>query len=240
MHITCLCCACNGSRKNGKTTGETDSFGDCALGEVVGVEGGEFATEALEVVGFGGEGGEGGVDVGVVGGVGVEGELFVLVGEVDGLEQNDYVGDGGGVLRKAFGGLALDADVVDVEREEIGDALAHLAGDGDDFGLVHDEDAIDVDDFEADEGDLFECGAEEDGGVRALPFGVGWGEEGADVAGRDGAEEGVGDGVEEEVAVGVAGEAFGVVDVQTTDDERHVFLEGVGVEAEADAHAHCR
>jgi hypothetical protein len=42
-------------------------------------------------------------------------ELFVLVGQVDGFEQDDHVGDGGGVLGEAFGGLALDADVVDVE-----------------------------------------------------------------------------------------------------------------------------
>ena len=54
--------------------------------EVVGVEGGELAAEAFEIVGFGGDGGEGGVDVGFVGRVGVDGEFFVLVGEVDGLE----------------------------------------------------------------------------------------------------------------------------------------------------------
>ena len=41
------------------------------LGEVVGVEGGELAAEGGEVAGLG-DGGEGGVDVGFVGGVGVE------------------------------------------------------------------------------------------------------------------------------------------------------------------------
>ena len=90
-------------------------------------------------------------------------------------------------MREAFGGLAFDADVVDVEREEVGYALAHLASDGNDLWLVHDEDAIDVDDFEAYEGDLFKRGAEEDGGVGALPLGVGRWEEGADVACGDGA-----------------------------------------------------
>ncbi len=209
------------------------------LGEVVGVEGGELAAEGADVAGFG-NGGEGGVDVGFVGGVGVEGELLVLVGQVDGFEQDDDVGYGGAVLGEAFGGLALDADVVDVDAEEVGDALAHLAGQGNDLGAVHDEDAVDVDDFEADEGDLFERGLEEEGGVGALPLGVGGGEEGADVAGGDCAEEGVGDGVEEEVAVGVAGEAFGVIDLEAADDQRHVLLEGVRVKAETDAHAHCR
>jgi len=210
----------------------------CALSEVVGVEGGELAAEDGDFAGFG-DGGEGGVDLGVVGKLGFEGQLLVLVGEIDGFEQDDDVSDCRSILGEAFGGLALDADVVDVDAEEVGDALAHLSRERDDLGAVHDEDAVDVDDLEADEGDFFERGFEENGGVGALPLGVGGGEEGADVSGGYGSEEGVGDGVEEEIAVGVAGEALGMVDAQTTDDEGYAFLEGVGVEAEADAHTHC-
>jgi hypothetical protein len=97
------------------------------LREVVSVEGREFAAEGADVAGFG-DGGEGGVYVGFVGSVGVEGELFVLIGEVDGFEQDDDVGYRGSVLGEAFGGLALDADVVDVDAEEVGYALAHFAG----------------------------------------------------------------------------------------------------------------
>ena len=125
---------------------------------------------------------------------------------------------------------------LDVEREEVGDALAEFGGDGDDLGPVHDQDAVDVDDLVAGERDLLEGGLEEDGRVCAFPFRVARRKEGSDVAGGDGAEEGVGDGVEEEVAVGVAGKAFGVVDLEAADDQRDSGLEGVRVKAETDAH----
>ena len=51
------------------------------------------------------------VDVGLVGGLGGDGEELVLVGQLDRFQKNDDVGDGGGVLEKALGGFALDADV---------------------------------------------------------------------------------------------------------------------------------
>ena len=172
--------------------------------------------------------------------VGASASMVSLIsfGELDGFEQDDDVGYGGGVLGEAFGGFALDADVFEVEQEKVGDALAQFGSNGDDLGAVHDEHTVDVDDLVAGEGDFFERGLEEDGGVSALPFGVGGREEGADVAGGDCAEQGVGDGVKEEVAVGVAGEAFGMVDLEAADDERDAGLESVGVKAETDAHAH--
>jgi hypothetical protein len=49
---------------------------------------------------------------------------------------------------------------------------------------------------------------------------------------------GIGDGVQQQVAVGVARQALGMVDLQATDHQRHTGLEGVGVETEADTHAH--
>ena len=161
-------------------------------------------------------------------------ELFVLVRQADGFEQDDNVGYGGAVLRKAFRGLALDADVVDVEVEEVSDALSHFPCDGDDFWGMHDEDAIDVDDLEADQGDFFEGGAEEDGGVGAFPLGIGWREEGADVTGGDGSEQGVGDGMEEKIAVRVAGEALGVVEREAANAQQDAGFECMRVPAESE------
>ena len=165
------------------------------LAQVGGFVGGADAADGWGVVGVGDQGGEDSVNVRVCGRFGGYGELSVLVGKIDGFEQNDDVSYGRAVLLEAFRSFTLDAYILKVEEEEVGYALAHLGGDGYDLRAVHDEDAVEVDDLVAGESDFFERGLQKNGGVGVLPLGVGGREEGADVSGGNGSKEGVGDGV---------------------------------------------
>ena len=135
----------------------------------------------------------------------------------DGFEQYGGVSDGDAILVEALGCLGLDADLAGLDAEQLGDALAEFAGDGDDLRAHHDEAGVDVDDLVAGGLDFFERGAQEEAGGGAFPARIAGGEKGADVAGRNRAEQGVCDGVEEDVAVGVTGEALGVDDGEAAD-----------------------
>ena len=140
--------------------------------------------------------------------------MLYAFGHDDALDEYDGVALGDVVEVEALGGFGLDADAVDGDAEEVGDAGAHFTCDGRDFWRGEDERGVDVDDAVAGVVELFQSQVEEDGGVGVFPARVARGEEAADVACGDGAEEGVGDGVEQDVAVGVAGEALGVVERQ--------------------------
>ena len=70
-------------------------------------------------------------------------------------------------------------------HEQVGDAGAHLAGDGDDFGRGQNQRGVDVDDAVAGVLQLFHGQVEEDGRVGVLPARVAGREEAADVAGGD-------------------------------------------------------
>ena len=102
------------------------------------------------------------------------------------------------IQTEALRRLGLDADFAGLDAEELGDALAQLAGDRDDLGLRHHEHGVDVDDAIAGGGDLFERRLQKDGGGCALPARIAGREEGADVAGGDRAEQCVGDGVQQQ------------------------------------------
>jgi len=156
----------------------------------------------------------------------------------DALDEGDGMALGDVIEIEAFGGFGLDADLVEFDAEEVGDADAHFAGDGRDFGRGENEGGVDVYDAVAGVLEFFKGEIEEDGGVGVFPSRVVGREEGADVARGHCAEEGVGDGVEEDVAVGVAGEAFGVVEREAADAERNAGLEDVRVIAKSDANIH--
>ena len=139
---------------------------------------------------------------------------------------------------RPFGGFGFDAYLIDAQIEQVGDAGAHLVGDGRDFGRGQDQGGIDVDDAEAGVLQLLHGEVEEDGRVGVFPAGIAGREEAADVAGGDGAQQGVGDGVQQHVAVGVAGQALGVFERESADAQRHAFFEGVRVIAKSDACFH--
>ena len=111
--------------------------------------------------------------------------------------------------------------------QQVGDTLAQFGGDGTDLGRGQDQRGVDVDDAVAGVLNLFQGKVEKDGGVGVLPAWIAGREEAADVAGGDCAEQRVGNGVQQHVAVGVAGEAFGMIDCQAADLERHAGLECV-------------
>jgi hypothetical protein len=72
--------------------------------------------------------------------------LHELVGFADALDEGDGVALGDVVEAEAFRGFGLDADLVELDGEQVGDAGAHIAGDGRDFGRGEDEGDVDVDD----------------------------------------------------------------------------------------------
>ena len=125
-----------------------------------------------------------------------------------------------------------------LDAEQVGDAGAHFAGDGRDFGRGQNQRGVDVDDAVAGVLQLFEREVEKDGGVGVFPARIAGRKEAADVARGHGAQQRVGNGVQQHVAVGVAGQALGVVQRHAADAQRHAGLEFVRVIAKSDACVH--
>jgi hypothetical protein len=72
----------------------------------------------------------------------------------------------------AFGRFGLDAYLVHVDAEQIGDTCAHFACDGANFRGSQDEGCVDVDDAETSVVKFFKREVEKDGGVGIFPAGV--------------------------------------------------------------------
>ena len=92
---------------------------------------------------------------------------------------------------------------------------------------MQDQNAIDVDDLVAGKGDLFKRRLEKNGGIGTLPARVRRRKKGADIARANGAQQSVGNGMEQQIAVGMAGEALGMIDLETADHKRDAGVEGV-------------
>ncbi len=154
-------------------------------------------------------------------------QLLVFLGQLDLFQQGHDMRHGGAVLRQSLGGLALDRDTAHIQREQVRQALPHLAGDGHDLGPVHDQHAVDVDDLVPGQRDLFHRCLQKQRRFGTLPSFVGRWEKCADVPGTDRSQQGVRHGVQQKVAVGVAGQPLGMVDLQTTDHKGNAGMKGV-------------
>ena len=123
----------------------------------------------------------------------------------DALDHGDGVALGNVIEVQPLRGFGFDAHLVRAQAEQVGDAGAHLAGDGADFGADENQRGVDVHDAVASALQRIQGQAEEDGRVGVLPARVAGREKSADVAGGDGAEQGVGDGVQQHVADALLG-----------------------------------
>jgi hypothetical protein len=138
----------------------------------------------------------------------------------------------------AFVGFGFEVDFFGGDAEGFGEGFAHFGEVGAEFGALKDDDGIDVFDGEMFFVEEFAGVLEEQKAVRALPFGIGVGKVGADVAKASGAKKGVAERVGYHVAVGMAYWAFVEGDFDAADDELAAFREAVQVVADAAANAH--
>ena len=96
----------------------------------------------------------------------------------------------------AFTGLALQADPLGLNLQDVGDPLADGLAIGQELGPLGKDNAIDVDNAKADRRHGIAGGNEHLGGVAAAVGRIGIGKHLADVAERGRPQEGVGDGVQ--------------------------------------------
>ena len=108
------------------------------------------------------------------------------------------------------------------------------------------DDAIDVDDLVALFAHLGRHRRQQLHGIGPLPFGIGVGEELADVAAADGAEQRIRHGMRQHIGVGVAEQPQGVREINPADDElaaldqlMHVVALPYAQGAESQAHCSC-
>jgi hypothetical protein len=141
----------------------------------------------------------------------------------------------------AFGSLGLDADLVDADAQQIGNASPHLPGDGENLGRGQHQRGVDVHDAVACVAQLILRKIQKDGGVGVLPARIARREKAADIAGGHGAQQGIGNGMQQHIAVGVAGQALRVVQRQSADAQRDSGLECVRIPTKSDAciHGYC-
>ena len=151
------------------------------------------------------------------------------------LQEHGYVRYCGIVGAHAFGGFCFDADTIAGNSAEFGYVPSNRRRVRTNFWSGEDQGRIQIDELVARVRDALQGFAEKYGRVCALPLGIGWGKERADVWAGDGSEECVGDGVEKNVSVGVAAQALVVGKGEASDEERDSGLELVRVPAVADA-----
>ena len=108
------------------------------------------------------------------------------------------------------------------------------------------DDAIDVDDLVALFAHLVRYSRQQLHGIGPLPFGIGVGEELADIATADGSEQRIGHGMREHIGVGVTEQAQGMRDIHPADDElaaldqlMHVVALPYAQGVESQAHCSC-
>src|SRR6185369_6253529 len=133
-----------------------------------------------------------------------------------------------------FGGLRLDANLVELDAERAGDALAHRGDVRGEARRLRDHRRVDVADVPAGAADTPCRFGEQRERVGALVLRVALGKVVADVAERSGTEERVGDRMAERVGVGVAEQAVRVRDLDAAEDELSALDERVRVPALAD------
>ena len=145
-----------------------------------------------------------------------------------------------------LGGGCLHADVVDSDAHGSCQVLAHLLAMRRHLRRLSCDDAIDVDDLVALFAHLGRHRRQQLHGIGPLPFGIGVGEELADVAAADGAEQRIRHGMRQHIGVGVAEQPQGVRDIDPADDElaaldqlMHVVALPYAQGAESQAHCSC-
>ena len=147
---------------------------------------------------------------------------------------------------QVLGGGCLHANVVDRDAHGGCQVLAHLLAMWRHLRRLSCDDAIDVDDLVALFAHLGRHRRQQLHGIGPLPFGIGVGEELADVAAADGAEQRIRHGMRQHIGVGVAEQPQGVRDIHPADDElaaldqlMHVVALPYAQGAESQAHCSC-
>ena len=125
---------------------------------------------------------------------------------------NEHDGVGGDAFfatgeAEAFGGGGLDADVVRVGADDVGEALLHLWDMGVQLRALGTDGGVEVDEAVALLGYQADGLAEDDLAVDTIGLGSGVGEVVADVAHVGGPEQGVADGMQQHVGITVAQQA---------------------------------
>ena len=175
-------------------------------------------------------------EVRVFGVIVLVGASFILYRSA--FQQRDAVAGDGAFFANGidvFVGFAFDVDLLDGDAKQLGEALFHGLFIRGEFGLLGDDDDVDIGDLPGGLAEAFHGGFEEFGGIDAFEFGVGVGEEFADVGEAGSAGEGVDEGVEDDIGIGMAGETVGVGDGDVGEDERAARFGAVEVVADADA-----
>ena len=134
-----------------------------------------------------------------------------------------------------LGGLGLDADLIDRDRERLRDALAHRRDVRREFRRLRDHGAVDVADLPARAAHAARGLCQQRDRIRACELGVGIREVVADVAERRRAEQRVGDRVAQRVGIRVAEQAVAVRDLDAAEDEATPGDQRVRVPAFADS-----
>lgn len=161
-------------------------------------------------------------------------------GLVAGLEKEDR-GVGADAFLSAFeaemfGGGGFDGDASGVDAEDGGNGVAHLRDVGSYFGLLGDDNAVNVADTVTVVEEELVAAAEEHFAVDVFVLGVLVGEVFADVAQGGGAEHGVADSMEEYIGIGMAEESEGVGYLNTSQPQLAVGDKLVDVVAYSYAH----
>ncbi len=132
-------------------------------------------------------------------------------------------------------GLALQADPLGLDAENVGQPLADRLAMRQELGPLGKDDAVDVDDPPADRGDGVQGGGEHLGRVAAAVLRIGVGKHLPDVAQGGGAQQGVGHRVQEGVGVSVADGLAVVRDVDAAQAQGPAGAKPVDVVSESDA-----
>ena len=133
-------------------------------------------------------------------------------------------------------GLSLHANLSRLDAEKPGHMSLDLPGMGADLGRGQDEGGVHVGDGVACASHLAQGFFKKDGGIGALPLGIGGRKESSDIAGGDRAQQRIGQRVEQDVTVGMAGKALIVRQKNAADLERNAGAKLMGIPAVAYSH----
>ena len=146
------------------------------------------------------------------------------------------MGDGCVIRAHAFGGLGFHANLSGLDAEKAGHVSLDLPGMGPDLGRSQDERGVHVGDGVARASHLAQGFFKKDGGIGALPLGIGGRKESSDIAGGDRAQQRIGQRVEQDIAVGMAGQALIVRQKNAADLKGNAGAKLMGIPAKAYSH----